>query len=104
MKQRVITAVIAILILIPFLIFSDTAAFVFLACLLSVLSAYELLGCVGYRRKLYVTVPTYMLAISVSCCTRLGNCDNPRFISIMFFHILFILYFCLQLQCFQRER
>ena len=60
MKQRVITAVIAILILIPFLIFSDTAAFVFLACLLSVLSAYELLGCVGYRRKLYVTVPTYI--------------------------------------------
>ena len=85
MKQRVITAVIAILILIPFLIFSDTAAFVFLACLLSVLSAYELLGCVGYRRKLYVTVPTYILAVSVSCCTRFGDSDNPTFISIVFF-------------------
>lgn len=86
MRQRIITAVIAVAILIPFLIYSRTAAFLVLICFLSVVSAYELLGCVGLKKNLFAAIPTYALALSVSLFTRCGGYGNESFITAVFFH------------------
>ncbi len=55
MKTRIITAIVAILIFVPVLIFSDTVVFPIAFGLLAVVAAWEMLSCVGVLKKWPVT-------------------------------------------------
>lgn len=55
MKTRIITAIVAILIFVPVLIFSDTVVFPIAFGLLAVVAAWEMLSCVGILKKWPVT-------------------------------------------------
>lgn len=51
MKTRIITAIVAILIFVPVLLFSDTVIFPIAFGLLAVVAAWEMISCVGMRKN-----------------------------------------------------
>ncbi len=65
MKTRIITAIVAIGVLIPILVFSDTIVLPIAATLFALLAVFEIAGCVGVRRKLTLALPTYLFATAV---------------------------------------
>lgn len=65
MKQRIITAIIAIIIFIPVCIFSNTIVFPIVISLLSAISVFELSKCLGYNKNFFVTIPLYLIALGL---------------------------------------
>ena len=63
MLKRVITGVVAILILLPVLIFSDTVVFPIAISLISLISLYELFHCMHVEKRVAVVIPLYAFAI-----------------------------------------
>ena len=63
MLTRIITAVVAIAVLLPVLYFSDTILFCIAISAISVISLYEIFKCIG-AKKLYITIPLYVFALS----------------------------------------
>lgn len=63
MKQRVITAIVLALLAVPVCILSDTAVFPAVMAFLGVVGVYELLGCMGTRKNLFISVPLYVMAL-----------------------------------------
>lgn len=62
MLKRTITAVCAIAIFIPICYFSDTFVFPAAMAILSLVAAYEMLGCTGNRNTLPIAIPSYLIA------------------------------------------
>ncbi len=63
MKQRVITAIIALAVFVPILVFADETVFRICIALISALSAIELLGCLGTVKKIILSVPLCLFAL-----------------------------------------
>ena len=63
MKQRVITAIVALALFVPILVFADETVFRICIALISALSATELLSCVGCGRKFLLSVPLCLFAL-----------------------------------------
>ncbi len=61
MRTRIITSVVAIVVFLPFLIFSDTWVFGLGIALCSCVSVFEMLRCVGLRKKYAVSLPLLAL-------------------------------------------
>ena len=62
MKQRIITAIVAICVLIPVLIFADTVLLPICVALCAVLSVFEMLACMGLKKEIAVSAPFYLAA------------------------------------------
>ena len=62
MKTRIITAVVALCLLIPVLIFSDTVVFPVVLALCSVLALYEMLTCIKLKQAWILSIPLYLVA------------------------------------------
>ena len=87
MITRVRTALIALVVLAPFLIFSGTFMIEIFTITLSCIGAYEILKCLKFEKKYYISVPTYILAGLVPVLSRrIASTD-------LFFKILFFLFF-----------
>ena len=71
MLKRVITGVVAFIVFLPFLFFSDTYAFVAFWQAICLISAYELLKCTGLLSHLSVAIPTFAFAGTLPMFTRL---------------------------------
>lgn len=104
MKQRITTAVIAIAIMIPFLIFSRSPAFLVLVTFLSVCAAYELLGCVGLRGNILVCIPTYILSVSAIITTRYPAMDAANFFMKLFFQLFIYIMFLFSVVVFSKNK
>lgn len=104
MKQRIITAVIAIAIFIPFLVFSRSVAFLALITFLSVCSAYELLGCVGMRGHVSVCIPTYILSVTAIVTTRYPEMDASDFFMKLFFQLFIYINILFSIVVFSKGR
>ena len=63
MKKRLITAIVALIVFIPVLIFSDTWVFPAVASFACVVACYEMFSCIGQKKNLIFTVPAYLVAI-----------------------------------------
>ena len=63
MAVRIITAVVAILVLLPILIFSDTLVLPIAAAILCVIAVFEMLRCCGVVRNAWLTLPLLILAL-----------------------------------------
>lgn len=70
MKQRLITAVFGFAVLIPLMIFSDTPVFAVAVALLAAIGVFEMIGCIGLRRKLEVLLPSLIIAFAVPIMSR----------------------------------
>lgn len=63
MLVRVISAVVALGILLPVIIFSDAWALPAAAALVGVICIYEMFGCLKVRRNLWISIPFYLVAM-----------------------------------------
>ena len=63
MLKRTITAIVAIAVFFPFLYFSDTFMLPLAMSILGLAAAYEMVGCVGLRKNVWIAVPSYLTAI-----------------------------------------
>lgn len=65
MLKRTITAVWAMAIFIPICYFSNTVVFPIAMAIASFIAAYEMVGCVGVRKSLAVSIPTCIISAAV---------------------------------------
>ena len=82
MKQRIITSVIAICVLIPVLFLHDSILLPIAVAVCSLIAVYEMLGCMGFKRFGSVSVPIYLAAAAFPFLIRyLGNRDLVKAIA-----------------------
>lgn len=62
MRTRVLTGIVALCVLIPILIFSNTFIFDLALAVCCVISVFEILKCVGTLKKLWISIPTLMVS------------------------------------------
>ena len=87
MKKRLITAIVALILFIPVLIFSDTWALPIAASAAAVIACFEMFSCIGQKKNLVFTIPTYILAaffpifarVASSCFSFTANYSFIRF-------------------------
>ena len=94
MKTRVITAIAALCLFLPFLYFSDTIAFTVLIQLLAFVSTYEILRCVGLDKKTMLALPCYIVSLAVPFLCRYPEkmyCTRLEMIFLVFFVLTFFL-------------
>ena len=70
MKQRIITGIFLILILVPTVLFAQTPVLPFAIALGSVIAVFELSRCIGMQKAYPFVVPLYVLAASVPFLSR----------------------------------
>lgn len=63
MKQRIITAIVLLIIAIPVCFFSGTVLFPIVMAFIGLVGVYEMLGCMGTRKNLLISVPLYIYAL-----------------------------------------
>lgn len=92
MRRRILTAVIAIPLLIAYFYFlSGTPGMPIIVAAASCAASYELLKCVGYHKNPAVAVPTYLFAAAIPFCAR--RPDEQYIFLGLFFFISFIYMF-----------
>ncbi len=87
MKTRIITAIVAIGILVPVLIFSDTFVLPLATAICALLAVFEIAGCVGVRRKLTLALPTYIFTAAMFFLVSahfMNYLEVSKFIPILF--------------------
>lgn len=80
MKQRIITSVVALCVLVPVLIFADTPVLPIAIALCSVIAVYEMLACIGLKKSLAVSIPFYFVALAAPFFAR--HIERLRFAAI----------------------
>ncbi len=70
MKQRVITAIVGIPVVLVVLMFSHTLVLPFVVGLFAAVGEFEMLGCLGLRKKLSVAIPSVIFVGIVPFATR----------------------------------
>lgn len=66
MKTRILTAIAAIGVLIPCLIWSDTALFPIACGIVALIALFEITGCIGIRKKWLLSVTTFLYGAFIS--------------------------------------
>ncbi len=75
MLKRTITAIVAFAVFFPFLYFSGTFMLPLAMAILGLAAAYEMVGCVGLRKNVWIAVPSYLAAVVLPFLARM--CENP---------------------------
>ena len=91
MRTRILTGVVAFLIFLPFLIFSDTIAFPIAMAICGIISVLEMLRCVKVHKNLAITIPLCMAAVAAPLCMRLAGIDTTLTVALAAF-LVFQLY------------
>ena len=71
MKQRIITGIIVILIMIPILLFAKTPVLPIAIAIGSAIAIFEMMRCIGLQKAYAFAVPLYTLAVSLPFLSRL---------------------------------
>ncbi len=96
MKTRIITSIVAILLFIPFCIFSGSPIFMFLifSGVISLVGVYEILKCTSLHKNIVASLLSYGTALAATLLTRLGTKDTEEYYLIMsfiYFALLFLM-------------
>ncbi len=70
MKQRIITAIVLLIVAIPVCVFSGTVLFPIAMAFIGFMGVYEMLGCMGMRGKYLISVPLYAMALAAPFIVR----------------------------------
>ena len=62
MLKRIITSIVAVAVLLPVLIFSDTVVFPIAIALVSLIAMYGIFKCIGMQKRIALTLPIYLFA------------------------------------------
>lgn len=89
MTKRILTAIVALGVLTPFLVFSHTNMLLIFTGFLSAIAMYEILECVGLLKNPYISIPTFAVSAAVVMMTRMIN-DTNRYFTVTF--LLFFTY------------
>ena len=65
MLKRIITAIVALCVFVPIVIFSETWVFPAAVSLCAIIGIIEMLGCMGQKKNLFFTVPLSLVAASL---------------------------------------
>ena len=65
MKTRVITAIVAIFVLVSILIFSSTPVLPVAASVCALIAVFETMGCVGIKKILRLSITTYIFSAAI---------------------------------------
>ncbi len=70
MLKRIITAVVALALLIPFLIYADSPFFLGLMSFLAAVAAFELFRCAGCQKRFFTLIISILFAVALPILTR----------------------------------
>ena len=70
MKQRIITGIIVVLIMIPILLFAQTPVLPIAIAIGSVIAMFEMMRCIGMQKAYAFAIPLYVLAASLPFLSR----------------------------------
>lgn len=92
MKQRIITGVIAVLLLIPVLIFSNTIVFPIAFGLLALVAIYEMYACVGLKKRWGLMAMVWLVTGGTMAVTWLyvGETEFSTILTRLFFVLAFM--------------
>lgn len=103
MKTRVITAICALCVFIPFVIFSGTWALEIFFALLNVIAVLEIVNCVGMIKNPFAVFPTALYAIATLLpARRMGSTEH--YIFIMFAATFLYLFIMLTFSVFSKGK
>jgi len=91
MKQRIITALIAVCILIPVLLFADYPILPIAVAICSVIAVYEMLACIGLKKSIAISAPLYLCATVYPFLVRYVSAHKETVESIAFAAMAFIM-------------
>lgn len=72
MKQRILTAIVSIAVLLPVLIFADYPVLPIAVGICTVIAIYEMLVCIGLKKAYVIAVPFYAIAVVLPILIRLN--------------------------------
>lgn len=70
MKTRIITSIVAILVLVPVLVFADYPVLPIALAIASLIAVWEMLNCIGLLRAWILTVPLSVITLAFPICIR----------------------------------
>ena len=70
MLIRIITSLVAVCVLIPALLLSNTVLFPAIIGVVAIICLYEIFKCFGYEKKWAMTIPLYLIAAAAPACVR----------------------------------
>ncbi len=82
MLVRIVSAIVALIVFLPFLVHSDTIAYPIAMSICAVIACYELIRCVGLHKKAYITLPIVTVAAALPICVRLLDTSSAFGIAI----------------------
>ncbi len=92
MLKRIITAIVAVIILLPILWYSDTYIFPAAIAIVTCISLYEMFSCLGFKTKFAVTLPSYLIGAATPFLIKLSGNINTIIAPLCAIMILYILY------------
>ena len=90
MLKRTITAIVAIAVFFPFLYFSDTFMLPLAMSVLGLAAAYEMVGCVGLRKNVWIAVPSYLTAIVLPQLVRISEDPLPLVFAVCIVYMILV--------------
>ena len=96
MLKRTITAIVLTLVVLPICIFSDTFVFPAVVAVLSFLTVYEMLGCIGIRSRYCISLPAFLLAVAAPLSVRLFE---SQYVFTSFYTLVMFVYLVYLLAC-----
>ena len=92
MRTRVVTAIFIILVTVPLCLFSHTVAWPVFVAAMSVMAVFEMLGCVGTRRKIAVSAPALLMAAVFPFSLRYGGASYDVLLIFMIAMFVYLIY------------
>lgn len=92
MRTRVVTAIFIILVTAPLCLFSHTVAWPVFVAAMSVMAVFEMLGCVGTRRKIAVSAPALLMAAVFPFALRYGGASYDVLLIFMIAMFVYLIY------------
>lgn len=81
MLKRIITSIVAVIVFIPVLVFSNTWVFPIVMSFACAIGCYEMLSCVGQKKNFWLSVPMLLIALAFPNIMRyyyLSSADNSN--------------------------
>lgn len=93
MRTRILTGLVAFIIFLPFLIFSDTIAFPIAMAVCGVISVFEMIHCIGLHKNLFLSIPLCLVAAAAPFCLRYLGIETtlPAALAVILLLLLYVL-------------
>lgn len=99
MKTRIITAIVALLVFVPVLYFSDTWVFPIMMGVIAAFAGHEMASAAGLGKKLYISLPAALFCFLVTVTARVRDIapsvlpsSIPRSFAVLALSLLFLFY------------